>query len=90
MSLSDWSALPRGDRENLARSSYTPGETHTLVVPDDTSDMITLFHVTGGYSYLDAQEQVIGFEDVFTKLAAARAHFEANGMPEEALATLIR
>ena len=67
-----------------------PGETHTLVVPDDTSDMITLFHVTGEYNYLNAQEQIIGFEDVFTKLAAARAHFEVNGMPEESLARLIR
>jgi 2,4'-dihydroxyacetophenone dioxygenase len=25
-----------------------PGETHTLVVPDDVEEMVTLFHVTGG------------------------------------------
>src|SRR5258708_29885112 len=38
----DWIATP-GD--------YTfepPGETHTLVVPDDVKEMATLFHVTGG------------------------------------------
>ena len=67
-----------------------PGDTHTLVVPDGTSEMITLFHVTGGYSYLDAQGQIIGFEDVFTKLAAARAHFQASGIADEGLAKLIR
>ena len=30
-----------------------PGETHTLVVPDDVKEMATLFHVTGGYTYVD-------------------------------------
>jgi quercetin dioxygenase-like cupin family protein len=29
-----------------------PGETHTLVVPDAVDDMVTLFHVTGGYAYV--------------------------------------
>src|SRR5262249_14927739 len=29
------------------------GETHTLVVPEDVPEMITLFHVTGGYVYVD-------------------------------------
>jgi 2,4'-dihydroxyacetophenone dioxygenase len=30
-----------------------PGETHTLVVPEDVKEMVTLFHVTGGYKYVD-------------------------------------
>ena len=67
-----------------------PGETHTLAVPDETAEMMTLFHVTGGYSYLNERGEIIGFEDVFTKLAAARSHFSANGISEEALAALIR
>jgi 2,4'-dihydroxyacetophenone dioxygenase len=67
-----------------------PGDTHTLVVPDGTSEMMTLFHVTGGYSYLDEQGKIIGFEDVFTKLAAARVHFQASGIADEDLARLIR
>ncbi len=67
-----------------------PGETHTLVLPEQATEMITLFHVTGGYSYLDESGKIVGFEDVFTKLAAARTHFEANGLSEEDLAMLIR
>lgn len=62
----DWEAVP---------GSYAfepPGETHTLVVPDDVDDMITLFHVTGGYVYVDPQGRAEGYEDVFTKLEAAR------------------
>jgi len=31
-----------------------PGETHTLVVPDGVEEMVTLFHVTGGYTYVDS------------------------------------
>src|ERR1700759_1126586 len=31
-----------------------PGETHTLVVPGDVSEMVTLFHVTGGYTYVES------------------------------------
>jgi quercetin dioxygenase-like cupin family protein len=57
-----------------------PGETHTLVVPDDVSDMITLFHVTGGYVYVDPDGVATGYEDVFTKLAAARKHYENIGL----------
>jgi hypothetical protein len=56
-----------------------PGETHTLVVPDDCSEMITLFHVSGGYVYVDPQGVPLGYEDVFTKLAAASRHYEALG-----------
>ena len=67
-----------------------PGEVHTLVVPDQDCAMITLFHVTGGYTYLGEDGGITGYEDVFTKLAAARSHFRANGIAEEALAALIR
>lgn len=57
-----------------------PGETHTLVVPDGTSEMITLFHVTGAYVYVDPHGVATGYEDVFTKLEAARRHYEALGL----------
>ncbi len=56
------------------------GETHTLVVPDGVEEMITLFHVTGAYVYVDPDGKALGIEDVFTKLAAARRHYEAVGM----------
>jgi 2,4'-dihydroxyacetophenone dioxygenase len=42
--------------------------------------MITLFHVSGAYVYVDPDGNAVGVEDVFTKLAAARAHYEAAGL----------
>ena len=68
----------------------TPGETHTLVVPPDVDEMITWFHVTGGYIYLDAQGRQTGFEDVFTKLERARAHYAEVGVPAEYVDRLVR
>jgi 2,4'-dihydroxyacetophenone dioxygenase len=56
-----------------------PGETHTLVVPDDVTEMMTLFHVTGGYTYVDPYGKALGYEDVFTKLASLRRHYETLG-----------
>lgn len=70
----DWQAVP---------GSYAfepPGETHTLVVPEDVDEMITLFHVTGGYVYVDPQGEAEGYEDVFTKLEATRRHCSAQGL----------
>lgn len=57
-----------------------PGETHTLEVPDGIEEMITLFHVSGAYVYVDPDGNPVGVEDAFTKLAAARAHYEAIGL----------
>jgi 2,4'-dihydroxyacetophenone dioxygenase len=57
-----------------------PGETHTLEVPDGVAEMITLFHVSGAYIYVDPDGNAVGVEDVFTKLAAAREHYEAAGL----------
>lgn len=57
-----------------------PGETHTLVVPDDVDEMVTLFHVTGGYTYVDPYGVAIDYEDVFTKLANANKHYQAVGL----------
>jgi 2,4'-dihydroxyacetophenone dioxygenase len=57
-----------------------PGETHTLVVPDGCDEMITLFQVTGSLVYVDPDGAAIGFDDVFTRLDAARAHFERVGL----------
>lgn len=67
-----------------------PGETHTLIVPDDVKEMITWFHVTGGYLYLNSQGALIGHEDVFTKIEKARQHYEQVGIPETYLQSLIR
>ena len=42
-----------------------PGETHTLVVPDDVEEMITYFQVNGIRYYCDAFGEPLGFEDGF-------------------------
>jgi len=67
-----------------------PGETHTLVVPEGVAEMITLFHVTGGYTYVDPDGTALGYEDVFTKLDAAIAHHEGKGRGRGAVEALIR
>jgi 2,4'-dihydroxyacetophenone dioxygenase len=57
-----------------------PGETHTLVVPNDVREMITLFHITGCMIYVDPWGKQTGYEDVFTKIAMCRQHYEDNGL----------
>ncbi|MFJ4067668.1 2,4'-dihydroxyacetophenone dioxygenase family protein [Pseudomonas sp. NPDC089996] len=67
-----------------------PGETHTLFVPEDVEEMITWFHVQGGYTYVDPQGVAVGYEDVFTKLETARAHYKALGLPDDYIEQFIR
>jgi quercetin dioxygenase-like cupin family protein len=57
-----------------------PGETHTLVVPDDCNEMLTLFTVHGALMYVDPQGDATGYDDVFTRIGCYRAHFEAVGL----------
>lgn len=80
----DWEAKP-GDYV-----FEPPGETHTLIVPDDVDEMATLFHVTGGYTYVDPYGKAVGYEDVFTKLANARAHYERVGLGADYADRLVR
>jgi 2,4'-dihydroxyacetophenone dioxygenase len=80
----DWQAQP---------GTYVfepPGETHTLLVGPD--EMITLFHVTGALLYCDPDDHgtVIGFDDVFTKLEKARAHYERVGLGADYVEQFIR
>ena len=67
-----------------------PGETHTLVVPDDVTEMATLFHVTGGYTYVDPYGKALGYEDVFTKLENASRHYDAVGLGADFLKKIVR
>ena len=73
-----------------AYAHEVPGEVHTLYVPDDVDEMMTLFHVSGSYTYLDEQGQPIGHEDVFTKIEAASRHYEAVGMGADHVKQFIR
>jgi 2,4'-dihydroxyacetophenone dioxygenase len=80
----DWVATP-GDY-----AFEPPGETHTLVVPDDVKEMATLFHVTGGYTYVDPYGEALGYEDVFTKLEHATMHYESVGLGKEHVKRIVR
>ncbi len=68
-----------------------PGEAHTLVCEaDQTEDMMTFFITTGCLIYTDQDGNQTGFEDVFTRLAKVRAHFEEKGLDQNILETMIR
>ena len=67
-----------------------PGETHTLVVPDDCTDMVTLFTVHGALMYVDPQGNSTGYDDVFTRIEKYRAHFEAVGLGADYVREFLR
>lgn len=67
-----------------------PGETHTLVVPDDCTEMITFFNISGAMIYLDEAGRQTGYEDVFSKIQMCRAHYEAAGLGADFVDQFIR
>jgi hypothetical protein len=67
-----------------------PGEVHTLTVPADCAEMITLFNVKGAMIYLDEHGDVSGYEDVFSKIDMCRAHYAANGLGGDFVNQFIR
>ena len=52
--------------------------------------MITLFHLTGAYTYLDEEGRPVGCEDVLTKLELAVKHDEAVGLGTDYVRRFIR
>ena len=67
-----------------------PGETHTLVVPDDVPEMITFFQVHGVMYYVDPWGKHMGYEDVFTKIEMCRTHYAACGLGADYVDQFIR
>jgi quercetin dioxygenase-like cupin family protein len=67
-----------------------PGEIHTLVVPEDCTEMITFFNISGAMMYLDAADNVIGYEDVWTKIDMCRAHYERVGLGAQFVEQFVR
>jgi quercetin dioxygenase-like cupin family protein len=67
-----------------------PGETHTLVVPDEVPEMITYFQVNGAMIYVDPQGRETGYEDVHSKIELARRHFAAIGLGADYVKQFIR
>jgi quercetin dioxygenase-like cupin family protein len=80
----DWRALP---------GSYVyepPGVVHTLVVPEDVPEMITLFQVNGQMEYLDEHGTQTGHDDVHTKIEMCREHFQKVGLGADYVDRFIR
>lgn len=67
-----------------------PGDIHTLEVPEGVEEMITLFHVTGAYVYVDPDGNPVGVEDVFSKLKTAQDHYEKVGLGKDYANQFIR
>lgn len=67
-----------------------PGETHTLVVPDDVAEMITFFQVNGTMIYVDPYGKQVGYEDVFTKIDMCRKHYGEAGLGADFVDQFIR
>jgi 2,4'-dihydroxyacetophenone dioxygenase len=67
-----------------------PGETHTLTVPADCPEMITLFNISGAMIYLDADGRQVGYEDVFTKIDMCRRHYAQVGLGAAYVDTFVR
>ncbi len=80
----DWTA------EEGAYVFEPPGETHTLVVPDDVTEMITLFQVNGAMVYVDPRGKTVGYEDVFTKIDMCRRHYGECGLGEDYVEAFVR
>ncbi|KAH6950931.1 RmlC-like cupin domain-containing protein [Fusarium avenaceum] len=67
-----------------------PGDIHTLEVPEGVEEMITLFHVTGAYIYVDQHGNPEAVEDVFSKLELAKEHYKNVGLGENFVQQFIR
>ena len=77
-------------RPRCAMPDARPGETHTLVVPEDVEEMITLFQVNGIMLYVDPDGNALGYEDVFSKIAMCRKHYEECGLGADYVERFIR
>lgn len=69
------------------------GEVHTLVVPAEAKEpMITFFVLLGGLVYVDQPRdgRFVGYDDGFTLLDLARAHYRQVGLDPKLLDALIR
>ena len=67
-----------------------PGEIHTLVVDDHVDEMITFFNIAGSMIYLDDNDQVEAYEDVFTKIEMCRNWYKECGLGADYVEQFIR
>jgi len=52
--------------------------------------MVTMFHVTGAYIYVDVDGNATGVEDVFSKIQNAKEHYKKAGLGEDFVDQFIR
>ena len=67
-----------------------PGDTHTLIVPDDVDEMISFFHTTGTLTFVDPEGRPTGFEDVFSRFKMVSDYFNGLGFGEDYMKQFIR
>ena len=75
------------DGNNVARDADAENDTSSNKYDDE---MITLFHVTGALLYCDEEGQVVGVDDVFTKLKLAKEHYAKVGLGEDFVDQFVR
>ncbi len=67
-----------------------PGDVHTLTIPEGVPEMIFLSNVKGALIYVDEAGATIGHDDVFSRIAAARAHYVQVGLGADFVRRFIR
>jgi 2,4'-dihydroxyacetophenone dioxygenase len=67
-----------------------PGEVHTLTVPEDCAEMITFFNIGGAMIYLDPDDRVVGYEDVWSKIDMCRRHYVGAGLGADYVDAFVR
>ena len=73
--------LPAGHDDRIPYQKPQPlGMAPDMVVPDDCTDMVTLFTVNGALIYVDPQGNATGYDEVFARIERYRAHFESVGL----------
>jgi quercetin dioxygenase-like cupin family protein len=76
--------------EEGSYSYEPPGDIHTLEVPGDVEEMVTWFHVSGAYVYVDPDGNVVDIEDVFSKIEKTMEHDSARGAGTARLEACLR
>ena len=59
-------------------------------VPEDVSEMITFFNISGAMIYLDEEGKQVFYEDVFTKIEMCSKHYESVGLGADYIEQFIR
>ncbi len=67
-----------------------PGEIHTLVVDEHVDEMITFFNIAGAMIYLDEQDKIESYEDVFLKIEMCRKWYAECGLGADYVEQFIR